>query len=210
MTTLFTQDLFTQRRNYDDGNVRIGQLDRIWYDYSRNAFYRGDGVTPGGILIGGAIVGTQYYGSFYDTTALQTISNVSAAYTVTISNTYAAYGVSLDNNDIVFANGGTYEITFSLQFDNTDNARQRINIWFQKNGTNIDDSNSQFQIENQTAGIEAKLIAVTPFITPSLVAGDRITLKWNATSTAVHIATLPVVDGTIPRTPGVIVTVKQL
>ena len=206
----FTQDLFTQRRNYEDGNVRIGQLDRIWYDQHRNAFYISDGVTPGGILIGGAIVGTQYYGSFYDTTALQTISNVSAAYTVTISNTYAAYGVSLDNNDIVFANGGTYEITFSLQFDNTDNARQRINIWFQKNGTNIDDSNSQFQIENQTAGIEAKLIAVTPFITPSLVASDRITLKWNATSTAVHIATLPVVDGTIPRTPGVIVTVKQL
>ena len=48
----FTQDLFTQRRNYEDGNVRLGQLDRIWYDYSRNAFYISDGVTPGGILIG--------------------------------------------------------------------------------------------------------------------------------------------------------------
>ena len=102
----FTQDLFTQRRNYDDGNVRIGQLDRIWYDYDRNAFYRGDGSTPGGILIGGAIVGTQYYGSFYDVTAQQTISNVSAAYTVTISNSYAAYGVSLNNSNIVFANTG--------------------------------------------------------------------------------------------------------
>ena len=44
----FTQDLFTQRRNYEDGNVRIGQLDRIWYDEHRNAFYIGDGTTPGG------------------------------------------------------------------------------------------------------------------------------------------------------------------
>ena len=49
----FTQDLFTQRRNYEDGNVRIGQLDRIWYDEHRNAFYIGDGVTLGGKLIGG-------------------------------------------------------------------------------------------------------------------------------------------------------------
>ena len=204
----FTQDLFTQRRNYEDGNVRIGQLDRIWYDQHRNAFYISDGVTPGGILIGGAIVGTQYYGSFYDVTSQQTISNVSLGYNVTISNTYASYGVSIDNNDLVFNNAGTYEITFSLQFDNTDNTRQRINIWFQLNGVNIDDSNSQFQIENQTAGVEAKLIAVTPFIT-SVSANDRISLYWNATSTNVHIATIAA-SGVIPRTPGVIVTVKQL
>ena len=208
MTTLFTQDLFTQRRNYDDGNVRIGQLDRIWYDQHRNAFYRGDGVTPGGILIGAGAIGTQYYGSFYDVTSQQTISNVSLGYNVTISNTYASYGVSIDNNDLVFNNAGTYEITFSLQFDNTDNTRQRINIWFQLNGVNIDDSNSQFQIENQTAGVEAKLIAVTPFIT-SVSANDRISLYWNATSTSVHISTIAA-SGVIPRTPGVIVTVKQL
>lgn len=56
----FTQDLFTQRRNYEDGNVRIGQLDRIWYDEHRNAFYIGDGVTPGGILIGAGGGGTGY------------------------------------------------------------------------------------------------------------------------------------------------------
>jgi hypothetical protein len=49
----FTQDLFSSRRNYEDGNVRIGQLDRIWYDEHRNAFYIGDGVTLGGKLIGG-------------------------------------------------------------------------------------------------------------------------------------------------------------
>lgn len=204
----FTQDLFTQRRNYEDGNTRIGQLDRIWYDEHRNAFYISDGVTPGGKLIGAGAIGTQYYGSFYDVTSQQTISNVSLGYNVTISNTYASYGVSIDNNDLVFNNAGTYEITFSLQFDNTDNARQRINIWFQLNGVNIDDSNSQFQIENQTAGVEAKLIAVTPFIT-SVSANDRISLYWNATSTSVHIATIDAL-GVIPRTPGVIVTVKQL
>jgi hypothetical protein len=56
----FTQDLFTQRRNYQDGNVRIGQLDRIWYDQHRNAFYIGDGTTLGGRLIGGGGGGLGY------------------------------------------------------------------------------------------------------------------------------------------------------
>jgi hypothetical protein len=204
----FTQDLFTQRRNYQDGNVRIGQLDRIWYDEHRNAFYIGDGTTPGGRLIGAGAIGTQYYGSFYDTTALQTISNVSIGYTITISNTYASYGVSLNSSNIVFAHTGVYEITFSIQFDNSNNVRQRINVWFEQNGVTVDDSNSQFQIENNTAGIEGRMIAVTPFIT-SVSSGDRLAIKWNATNTGIHIATLPPA-GDIPRTPGVIVTVKQL
>ena len=48
----FTQDLFTSRRNQDDGNIRIGETDRIWYDSNRNGFYISDGATPGGILVG--------------------------------------------------------------------------------------------------------------------------------------------------------------
>jgi hypothetical protein len=69
----FTQDLFTQRRNYEDGNVRIGQLDRIWYDEHRNAFYIGDGVTPGGRLIGGGGDGGQGYNTRLVTTAAYTV-----------------------------------------------------------------------------------------------------------------------------------------
>jgi hypothetical protein len=200
----FTQDLFTQRRNYQDGNVRIGQLDRIWYDEHRNAFYIGDGTTPGGRLIGG---GGGWCGSFFDTTT-QTISNVSLGYTVGINSTTVSDGVSIDNNEIVFAYSGKYEITFSLQFENSDNTRQNIDIWFQKNGVNIPDSNSQFSVANNTAGKLGKLIAVTPFL-DEFVSGDRITLKWRADDVAVRLVTLAAYDG-VPRTPGVIVTVKQV
>ena len=69
----FTQDLFTQRRNYEDGNVRIGQLDRIWYDEHRNAFYISDGVTPGGILIGGGGGAGMGYNTRLVTTASYTV-----------------------------------------------------------------------------------------------------------------------------------------
>ena len=49
----FTQDFLTGRRNTDDGTSRIGQLDRLWYSSTDNTIRIGDGVTPGGILVGG-------------------------------------------------------------------------------------------------------------------------------------------------------------
>lgn len=50
----FTQDFRTQRRNYPDGETRLGEKDRLWYDPDTNTIRIGDGVTPGGNLIGGA------------------------------------------------------------------------------------------------------------------------------------------------------------
>ena len=55
----YTQDLFSSRRNYADGNTRIGELDRIWYDPLTNTLRRGDNSTPGGIIIGfGGYIGS--------------------------------------------------------------------------------------------------------------------------------------------------------
>ena len=47
----FTQDLYSGRRNYNDGSTRIGQLDRIWYDKPTHTLRISDGVTPGGLII---------------------------------------------------------------------------------------------------------------------------------------------------------------
>ena len=71
----FTQDLFTQRRNYEDGNTRIGQLDRIWYDEHRNAFYISDGVTPGGKLIGAGGGGNNYNTRLVTTSTYTVVSD---------------------------------------------------------------------------------------------------------------------------------------
>ena len=55
----FTQDFRTQRRNYADGNIRIGELGRLWYDGITNTIRISDGLTPGGrIVTGGAVGGT--------------------------------------------------------------------------------------------------------------------------------------------------------
>ena len=56
----FTQDFRTQRRNYNDGETRIGEKDRLWYDSSTNSIRISDGVTPGGVIVGGSGGGGDY------------------------------------------------------------------------------------------------------------------------------------------------------
>jgi len=158
------------------------------------------GVTPG------------YYGSFYDANANQTISSTTSAYLVRVANTFEQNGITVVNNtDITFAYTGTYEIIYSIQFFNNDNAQQDINVWYYKNGNNnIADSDSKFTINGKSGTNKGKLIAVTPFLS-TFNAGDYVRLAWAATATGVEITTEAV--GTTPTTPvvpGVIVTVKQI
>jgi hypothetical protein len=49
----FTQKLFTSFHSYPDGDTRIGELNRIWYDSNTNTLrIQLDNVTPGGTIIG--------------------------------------------------------------------------------------------------------------------------------------------------------------
>jgi len=57
----FTQDLFTSYRGYSDGNTRIGETNRLWYDKNTNTIRISDGVTPGGIIVGGGSSSTVNY-----------------------------------------------------------------------------------------------------------------------------------------------------
>ena len=51
----FTQDLFSSRRNYGDGQTRVGENGRLWYDSISNTFRVSDGATPGGVVVGNGI-----------------------------------------------------------------------------------------------------------------------------------------------------------
>lgn len=54
----FIQELFSSRNNKADGQTFVGQQDRLWWDPVTNRFYYSDGVTPGGIPVGGGGNGT--------------------------------------------------------------------------------------------------------------------------------------------------------
>ena len=151
-----------------------------------------------------------YYGSFYDTTA-QTLTSTTQAKRIDIAQTYEHNGVSIDTNRIVFNYNGVYELIYSIQYKNTSNAQQDIYIWLKQNGVDIPNSSSVFTIPaHKNASIPAQLIAVSPFMS-TLTAGDFIELYWHCNDTSVTVETFTThANPTIPDTPGVIVTVKQV
>ena len=154
---------------------------------------------------------TGYYGSFYDTTSAQSVTVTTSSYNVALGSTFESNGVSLSGNRIFFQYAGTYEIIYSIQFSNPGNSQQDIDVWFQKNGVNLADSNSVFTVpQKENNNINGKLIAVTPLII-TLNAGDSIGLLWNSPVTDVEIITIPTqVSPEVPQSPAVILTVKQV
>ena len=84
------------------------------------------------------------YGAFQDGTD-QTAANTTTAYAITFDTTDFSNGVTLSNSSrLNVAQAGIYNLQFSIQFKNTTNDGQDVDVWFRKNGTNIANSNSRF------------------------------------------------------------------
>lgn len=149
-----------------------------------------------------------YYGSFYDTTN-QTITSVNDTYVVKIGSTDSSNGVSIvDGSKITFANAGTYNIQFSIQFSNGSVQIFDADIWFRKNGVDIPASNSKYSITQSHGGNHGAMIAALNFIV-TLKAGDYIQLAWHADDLNIMLETFPAESPpplAIPITPSVIVT----
>lgn len=93
----FTQDLFTSRRNYTDGNTRVGQAGRIWYDHNTQSFRIGDGVTAGGSIISGVVVGVSGVGLSSNTTGTAQIITSNATH-LAVANTIVARSATNTSN----------------------------------------------------------------------------------------------------------------
>jgi hypothetical protein len=149
------------------------------------------------------------YGAFQDGTD-QTAANTTTAYAITFDTTDFNNGVTLSNSSrLNVSQAGIYNIQFSVQFKNTTNDGQDVDIWFKKNGTNIDNSNSRFHLsQRKSAGDPSHLIAALNFFV-SLAANDYVEIMWRPTSTSVsieHFATSS--TPTRPAVPSVIATVS--
>ena len=141
------------------------------------------------------------FGSFYDE-ADQTAASTTTAYPITIGSTVLANDISIENNSqITFVYEGVYNIQFSVQLANNDNATQDIDIWFRKNGADIANSNSRFGLApRKSAGDPYHVIASLNFV-DSFAAGDYVELYWCTTNTAAYIESY--VAGTTPTRPAI-------
>jgi len=149
------------------------------------------------------------YGAFQDGTD-QVAANTTTAYAITFDTTDFSNGVTLSNSSrLNVSQAGIYDIQFSIQFKNTTNDGQDVDVWFRKNGTNIDNSNSRFHLsQRKGAGNPSHLIAALNFFV-NLAANDYIEIMWNPTNVGVSIEHFAASSTpTRPAVPSVIATLS--
>ena len=148
------------------------------------------------------------YGAFQDGTD-QTAANTTTAYAITFDTTDFNNGVTLSNSSrLNVAQAGIYNIQFSVQLVNTTNASVDIDIWFRKNGTNIDKSNSRFGLApRKSVGDPFHVVCAINFFV-SLDTNDYVELMWRTSDVGAYIEHYAASSTpTRPSIPSVIATV---
>jgi hypothetical protein len=149
------------------------------------------------------------YGAFQDGTD-QVAANTTTAYAITFDTTDFSNGVTLsDSSRLNVSQAGLYNLQFSIQFKNTTNDTQDVDVWFRKNGTNIDKSNSRFGLSTRkSAGDPSHMIAALNFFV-NLAANDYIEIMWRPSDVGVSIEHFAASSSpTRPVVPSVIATLS--
>jgi hypothetical protein len=149
------------------------------------------------------------HGAFQDSTD-QTAANTTTAYAIKFNTTDFSNGVTVvSDSQLTVAVDGLWNIAFSLQFKNTTNDGQDVDIWFRRNGTNIANSNSKFFLPaRKSSGDPAHLIAAMNFFV-DLVKDDYVQIMWRVSDVGVSLeqyATSTTPDR--PAIPSAIVTMS--
>jgi hypothetical protein len=157
---------------------------------------------------GGKFLNTPH-GAFHDSTD-QAAASTTAATAVTFNTTDISNGVTLSNSSrLNVADSGVFNIQFSIQLKNTTNDSHDVDIWFRKNGTNVDNSNSRFHPPaRKSTGDPSHMIAALNFFI-ELDAGDYVEIVYkvdNVDVTLEHFAASS--TPTRPAVPSVIATVS--
>jgi hypothetical protein len=149
------------------------------------------------------------YGAFQDSTD-QVAANTTTAYAVTFNTTDFANGVTVASGSrITVADAGIWNLQFSIQFTNTTNASQDVDVWFRVNGTNVANSNSRFGFApRKGVGDPFHIIAAMNYFV-SLNATNYVEIMWKTTDTGVSIEHYAAgTSPTRPATPSAIVTMS--
>jgi hypothetical protein len=149
------------------------------------------------------------HGAFQDSTD-QTAASTTVAYPVKFNTTDFTNGVTIvSDSRMTVSVSGLWNIAFSLQFKNTSNDGQDVDIWFRKNGTNIANSNSKFHLPaRKSSGDPAHLVAAMNFFV-SLVKDDYVEIMWRVSDVGVSLEQFGTsTSPTRPAIPSAIVTLS--
>lgn len=150
------------------------------------------------------------YGAFSDST--DQTGNVSAGVAMTFNTVDVSDGVTLASGSrITVPADGKYNLQFSAQYKNTDNAQQDATVWLRINGADLANSATQYTIPaRKSASIFGYGVAALTFLL-DLNANDYVQIYWVPTSTTVTLEHLPAsVTPAFPAIPSVIASMIQV
>jgi hypothetical protein len=150
------------------------------------------------------------YGAFSDST--DQTGNIAAGTVVTFNTIDVADGVTLvDNTKITVPGDGKYNLQFSIQLKNTNNAQDDATIWLKINGSDLANSATQYTVPaRKSAGIFGYNVAALTFLL-DLNAGDYVQIFWIPTAVTVTIEHLPAsVSPAYPAIPAIIASMIQV
>ena len=161
----------------------------------------------------GTISAKHYYGSFYDTSR-QTSSTTSAQAIHINGTAIDSHGVTvISGNTIRMATPGLYDLQFSAQLRNTDNAQHDAYFWLRQNGADIDTSNTTVTVPAaKNPGNPGFTVAAWNFFVYTTSNNETVQLMWWTPNNTLSIwsaneSSATVSSPRIPATPGVIITV---
>ena len=185
-------------RRYQD---QFANILRLYFNQLQNALTEITGNAGGKYL-------AFPYGAFSDFTDQTT--TVNTATLMALSVTDFSNEVSLQTGSkITVTNAGIYNLQFSVQLQNLDNAPQDVFIWLKQNGTDITGSTG-------LVGMPARKSAGVPFhdikgwnYFLSMNANDYVQIYWSTTNVDVTIQTYPASGTpTKPSTASVVATLS--
>jgi hypothetical protein len=125
------------------------------------------------------------YGAFSSNQSQSTTANTATL--MTLNTTDFTNGVSIASSKITVAAAGVYNLQFSAQIQNLDNAPQDMFIWLKQNGTDITGSTGKVGIPaRKSAGVPSHDIKGWNYFV-SMAANDYIEIYWSPTIATVTI-----------------------
>jgi hypothetical protein len=148
-----------------------------------------------------------YTGSFFSTQSQTGTTN--SAQAMTLNNTDFSNGVSIvDGSKVTIANAGKYNIQFSAQLHNNSGSSATVNIWLNKNGSYVENSNTRVSV----ASNDPYSVAAWNFFVDA-AANDYYQIVWSSSSanTGIDAQAGQIINSIYhPAIPSVILTVNQV
>jgi hypothetical protein len=147
------------------------------------------------------------YGAFSSYTSQSTTANTATL--LTLSTTDFSNGVSIASSKITVDNAGIYNLQFSAQIQNLDNAPQDVYIWLRQNGTDIVGSTGVIGLPaRKNPGDPSHDIKGWNYFL-SMNANDYVQIYWSTTDVDVTIPTYAASGTpTKPSTASVVATLS--